>query len=108
MVADGANRSAATRYIKRTEGQTRYGRDSRRHGYQQIKKKVERLRREARGQGVGRVTEGAFYPYKSRFCILERSRRGRSPLQSEPYWSPFLPPCPYSGGASGSREDWER
>lgn len=65
MVADGANRLAATRYLKRTEGQTRYGRESRRHGYQQIEK-VERLRREARGQGVDRVRERAVYPYKSR------------------------------------------
>lgn len=41
MVADGANRSAATRSLKRTEGQVRYGRESTRRGYQGIEKKVE-------------------------------------------------------------------
>lgn len=53
MVVDGANRSAATRYSKRTEGQARYGRESRRHAYQEIKEKVE-----TRSRDLGGVREG--------------------------------------------------
>lgn len=63
VVANVANRSAATRYLKRTEGQARYGRESRRHGYQGMEK-VEGLRREARGQSLGGVREGVVYPHE--------------------------------------------
>lgn len=108
MVADGANRSAATRSLKRTGGQVRYGRESRRHGYQGVEKKVERLKREARGQGLGESGRGVSIHTRAGFCILERSKRNRNPLEFDPCWSPLLPPYPYSDGASGSKGDGKR
>lgn len=31
-----------------------------------------------------------------------------APWEFEPHWHPLLPPCPYSDGASESKEDGKR
>lgn len=80
MVAGGVNRSAATRYLRRTEEQARYGRESRRHGYQGIKEKVEGLRRQAEGQGLGGVREVGVYPLQSRLLHSREKQEGKEPL----------------------------
>lgn len=63
IVVDGANRSAATRSLKTTDGQVRYGRESRRYGLSENREEGGKVKEIS--QGLGGVRKGDVYPHKS-------------------------------------------